>query len=109
MCGFGTVLFQIYMPIFIETFYQESKGVWLPMLTVTSPLGTTLGYVISGGVLSLRTKNEFDEVVPFYHWNTPFYAIFVLSVAAYLFVCVIPEKYLNIDEVQTRLNNAKQQ
>ena len=69
------------------------------MVVVSSPLGTTLGYSIAGAMLSIRYKNEFDDIVPLCHWNEPFYGIFLLSIMAYLYICSVPDTILDIDDV----------
>ena len=53
VCGFGTTLFCIYHPLYVETFQKNSKGIWLPVITLCGPLGTTIGYATTGAILSL--------------------------------------------------------
>lgn len=98
MCGFGTTLFCIYHPLYVETFQKHNKGIWLPVLTLCGPLGTTIGYATTGGILSVKWWNEKNELVSFYHWNDPFYGLFLACCIVFLIIIFIPADFINIDE-----------
>jgi len=83
----------------VETFFKSKRGIWLPVLTLCGPLGTTIGYSVTGGILSVKTTNSVGDLKGYYDWNVPFYGLFVACCCAFLLILFIPSSYINIDEV----------
>jgi MFS family permease len=96
--GFGTTLFCIYHPLFVETFLKKNKSIWLPVLTLCGPLGTTIGYAVTGGLLSVGETDDKGTFKPYFNWNTPFYALFLACCATFVLIMFIPSNIINIDE-----------
>ena len=82
--------------MYVETFQKLNKGIWLPVLTLCGPLGTTIGYSVTGALLAVVCDN--DDDISCYHWNVPFYGLFIACCVAFGIVIFIPASYINIDE-----------
>jgi len=73
------------------------------------PLGTTIGYAVTGGILSYKEWKVNDDGVNVlastYHWNYPFYGLFISSCVVFGIIIFIPSDFINIDEAQVKADN----
>ena len=76
----------IYTPLFVDAFFRaRQKAVWLSLIILGGPIGTCIGFSLSG----FLTAHGYD-------WRISF---FVLSIAMYVstvLIWLLPNSYLDL-------------
>lgn len=99
MSGFGQILVSIYNPLFVDTFFDEKgKSFWLPICIICGPLGTCIGYSVTG----ILTSTGFN-------WTTSFFFLSMCNAGCFVLFNMISSGYINLNEVHEKIKEKKRE
>jgi MFS family permease len=80
----------VYVPVFIDLYLvdEKRKGLWLALVNITSPIGTSIGYVGTGIITSYGG-----------HWWYFFSFIIITCAVFFVILMLIPDKYIELSQV----------
>ena len=79
-------------------FSTKAKAIWLPIVSIASPLGACIGYSITGALTSIG-----------HNWTVAFFLLAVSMAGCFTIVTLIPSSYINLDEVENFLAMKKEE
>lgn len=83
-------MLSIYLPIFVDTMFStKAKATWLPIVSLCGPLGSCIGYSITGTLTSMG-----------HNWTVSFFLLAVSMAVCLVIWILIPSSYTNLDEVE---------
>ena len=75
------------MPVWADTFASERyKSAWITFLIIAAPVGTVLGYAVT------------FWMIKYLWWECSFYLQAVALLPCVFFLCLTPDRYLNIEK-----------
>lgn len=88
--GFFQIFLVVYQPVWTDTFCEEKfKSIALTINMLAAPLGIVGGYMLTYYMNKYHT------------WEWSFYLQSVAIVPCFIFLVMVPEKYLNVETTVT--------